>query len=291
MAATLVLWRLGPRPRDWRTITGRIVALALGGALPAAALLVYNDVTNGSPFLFGYTAVHGSLHDLGFGLRGFVLPDDQGRWVRDVFEFTPRRAVLHLLLVTAELANQLLPVFLLTPLLVLSVYQQGGAVRWGTAAIFLLLPVVQFFYFYGHARFYLELFPFVFVAIAGMIAEVGRRHRPLAWTMLAAILAMQVVVTSADVRERVVERPGSLRFAAFAAIEGARREMGKVLVFATGEGPLNWGAWFNIDTFPGDVIVARDLGEQNARLAARFPDHVPLRLIQSGQTFRLARME
>lgn len=61
--------RLVRRPRryGWRLLLG-----LAGLAPPLALLLLYNRAITGSPFAFGYHAIHGSGHALGFGTRGFV---------------------------------------------------------------------------------------------------------------------------------------------------------------------------------------------------------------------------
>jgi hypothetical protein len=118
--------------------------------------------------LFGYGAVHGSLHDLGFGERGFVVPDATGRWVKELFDFTPARALSNLFTIASELSAIVLPAFLLVPLILIG-YRIGYPARWKTVIGFLVLPALYFFYFYPHIRFYIELLPFLYVGIAGLL--------------------------------------------------------------------------------------------------------------------------
>jgi hypothetical protein len=54
---------------------------------------------------------------------------------------------------------------------------------------------------------------------------------------------------------------------------------------------LNWVSWFNIDDFPGAVIVARDLGQENERLMRAFPGHHPIRVALSGRAIRLQQVQ
>jgi hypothetical protein len=61
--------------------TGQTLLLGIGMLIPCAALLLYNDYTNGSPFRLGYTAAQGHLNDLGFGMRGLMLYDAQAQRV------------------------------------------------------------------------------------------------------------------------------------------------------------------------------------------------------------------
>ena len=76
------------------------------------------------------------------------------------------------------------------------------------------------------------------------------------------------------------------------AVREAQQTGSKLLVFVEGHySLLNWASWFNIDDFPGDVIAARDLGEENWRLRRRFPQHTPMRMTLSGTTARLTRLD
>ena len=65
--------------------------LALGMVIPCAALLLYDDYTNGSPFRLGYAAAQGHLNDLGFGMRGLMLYDAHGQRVLERAAVHPRR--------------------------------------------------------------------------------------------------------------------------------------------------------------------------------------------------------
>jgi len=58
----LFLVRALREPRRW----GEALAALAGVALPMAWMFRVNDVTNGSPFLFGYQVLWGKAHDLGF---------------------------------------------------------------------------------------------------------------------------------------------------------------------------------------------------------------------------------
>ncbi len=291
LAISVCLWQFGRRTIPWRVLVTRSVWLLFGFVPPILALMHYNAVTNGTPWLFGYTAAHGALHDLGFGLRGFIVPDASGHLVSEPTNFTPRRAVAHGLIVLSGLADILLPVALLLPALLIAGYRFGYAIRWRTLGAFLVLPALQFAYFYPHRRFYLELFPFLFTGVAGAIDHLRRHDRSLALAILVPMLAAQVLVAALDVQQRTDERQRAVRHAVIAAVRDAHEAEGKVLVFVRGEGLLHWLSWFNIDAFPGDVIVARDLGVENSRLRERFPDHVPLRVAGTGQAFQLSRLE
>jgi 4-amino-4-deoxy-L-arabinose transferase-like glycosyltransferase len=98
LGASLVGWQLMRERFRWRGLLAPLACGAAGAAIPLVALLHFNHVTNGSPLLFGYTALHGSLHNLGFGLRGFVTVDAQGQLTLEVANFTLKRALINTLI-------------------------------------------------------------------------------------------------------------------------------------------------------------------------------------------------
>jgi hypothetical protein len=287
MTASLLLWQIARAPQHWRTFARTTPAFVLGAALPIAALLYFNNVTNGSPFVFGYDVAHGGRHALGFGQRGFLTPNETGQWVEEVAHFGPRRAAVNAARVAADLGAILgLVIAFAAPLMALA-WRSRYRIRWLTVAAFVPLPVAYFFYFYPHSRFYLELFPFFFVGVAGIHVHV-RQHNPASARAIAvALIAGQLVLTALDLRARVDERRQSRRYAALAAVERAMPGPDGLLVFVDGEDLLNWLAWCNIGEFPGRVIVARDLGDENRRLMRRFPGHRPVRLQQEAPIVRL----
>lgn len=61
-----LLWMLG---RGSRIRFKTLFLAALAAAVPVGLLLLYNQVTNGHPLVFGYNITQGPLHKLGFGLR------------------------------------------------------------------------------------------------------------------------------------------------------------------------------------------------------------------------------
>lgn len=293
VAGTIVLWQWSRRNYRWKETAKLAAFLLMGAVLPVLALLYYNNVTNGSPLVFGYTALHGPLHDLGFGTRGYVVPDSLGRLIAEDRDFTPGRALSNQLVVTSDLIRFALPAFVFVPLIWIG-YRRGYPFRWVTVCAFLLLPVVHFAYFYPHTRFYLELFPFLFVGVGGILAHVRRRDRWLANGLLLSMLAVELMFTTMDIRRRIVERPDSLRHAALAAVRENPEPGGRLLIFVEDDGGgvlLNWASWFNIDVVPGDVIVARDLGDDNLSLMRRFPEHRPMHMTQSGLSVRLTPIE
>jgi len=270
----LVRGRLAPRE-----VVTLATLLTVGSAPAFAGLLYYNRATTGSALTFGYQAVHGALHDMGFGRRGMMLTDDRGEPRPAAGEFTPRAAVVQLLGRAETLAAQTLPAFLVFPILLAGVVYRFHY-RWKTVAAFLILPAVYFFYWFSDWRFYLELFPFVFVGIGAILHHVRQRDRAVGNALLLFAVASNVMAAGIFL-ERRRERNAPL-LAYFDAVDAARREHGKVLLLArsplSNAVPFVWLYALNAGPFPGDVVVARDLGEENARLLARFPGYVPLQV-------------
>ena len=270
----------------WMLLRGRLAprgavvlaaCLAAGSAPAFAGLLYYNRATTGSALTFGYHVVHGPLHDLGFGERGMVLADERGAPHASARSFTPAAAVLQAAARAESLGGQLLPAFLLFPVLL------AGAVfrfryRWATIAAFLVLPALYFFYWFGDWRFYVELFPFLFVGLAAVLFQVRTRDRRLANALLTFAVAGGALTAATYLQRR--HAAAAPLHAYFRAVHAAEREHGRVLLFVRSPldeaMPFTWLYSRNAER-GGNVVVARDLGPENARLVARYPDHVPIR--------------
>src|SRR5690606_33988010 len=117
-----------------------------GLAVPAMFVLSYNAITTGDPLVFGYKAVHGPLHDLGFGMRGYRYYYGALDPVVRANPFTMELALRHLHARSWLFARELLPVFMVLPVLWLAI-ARGARIRRGIVAGFLLLPCAYFFYF------------------------------------------------------------------------------------------------------------------------------------------------
>lgn len=253
----------------------------LGGMLPVLAVLAFNNATTGNPLTFGYSALHGSLHSFGFGERGYVEYDSAMKQVLNVTLFTPVVAARQALDALWFYARTLLPMFLVIPLVVLAVARRVP-MRWSVLAVFLALPVVTFFYFTDTSRLLIELLPFVFVGLGVMLARM-RRQGMLRNGTIAALVASQALSAGLSLRDQyAVQMDGYAGngFRVMDEVRAYRDQHGPILVFVRESGDFTtWFMslnWYNADDFPGDIIVARDLGAENARLASRFPSHRPI---------------
>jgi hypothetical protein len=284
VALSIELWRAmrsrEPRRGIWRTWPWYVA-----GGLPVVALLLaYNAATTGSPLVFGYTATHGTLHDLGFGVRGYLTASG----VRVVSDFTLAAAAGNLAARVADFVQDGLGLVLLVPALVVA-SAHGWRPRAATIAAFLALPVAHFFYFHTHWRLYVELLPFLLIGVGGAIAAVVR-ERPRGGLALAGAaliatiafgpstaLARYRVDDAVDTAIRELERVGRGR-RMIALLPGVRADSGRAFpVFV-----------LNRSGTRGEVLVVPDGAGDLTPLRARFPDREWLRLEWTDGGRRLA---
>jgi hypothetical protein len=254
-------------------------------------MMYYNTVTNGAALRFGYDISNANLHGLGFGERGTVLRDAAGEPAPQVISFTPAMSFKMTLAILYELACTVLPAFLVIPVLVLG-WRARYAYRWLVFAVFLLLPAAYFFYWSARTRFYAELLPFLCLALAGIVLHLWKRSRVLATALLVSLLAGQVLHSAVSLELNWRNRKDLDE--TFVRVVEAQRQHGKVLIFVQPENinqrSLAILSSFNVDGFPGNVVVARDLDALNVRLQREFPDHVPLRFSKARNSVTLTRL-
>jgi hypothetical protein len=277
LAVSIWAWLLLRSWGRWRDVRDATATLVLGVVLPFAALLAYNAYTNGSPFRLGYQTAAGHLNDLGFGPRGNIL---YGRDVRPVLAADPftlsvaaRNEAAYVLW---PLARDLLPVWTVLPLLALACAHRA-TVRWGVVAAFAVLPLTHFFYYANGERFYVELLPYGAVGIALLLNRIREMDAPLGSALIVFLLGANVVSSAGhlagDVRQRAVHPSDSDVISR--ALLDAPPSPGGLLVLVRNPPlaePLLVGlSKFNFAPFPGPIVVARDLGDENARLICRLP--------------------
>jgi 4-amino-4-deoxy-L-arabinose transferase-like glycosyltransferase len=296
LAVGLSIWlSLLVRRLGWPRLRRVTAMLCVGAALPFAALLAYNAATNGDPLRLGYQAAQDHYNDVGFGPRGFVLYDRDVRPVLAATEFTLRDAVRNELAFAAwPFARDLFPVWWLLPLMAIA-FAYRMRVRWPVVAAFTVLPIINFFFYWNGERLYVELLPFALVGAALVVHRV-QQVDPRAARALVILLVGANVVTSAariagDSWQRE-QRPADVELLARALRDSSEARPG-VLVFVRNpplSEPLLIGlTQFNFGRFPGPVVVARDLGAENAQLACRLPGYRTL-LAETDTTARVARL-
>lgn len=281
VGASIALWATMRTPVAGRRFAER-VPFWVAGSLPfVAVMLWYQHHTTGHLLLTGYAAANDGLHDLGFGVRGFLSPKGTGIPHAIVTYFGWRAALI-------ALAKRLWDAGLgatagapLAPLVAMaSAVRPYPVIRWSRVAAFLPLPVAHFFFFYTDPRFYCEMLPFLAIGIAFLIDRLwidgARRWRLLAATVTAAVAIHAVRgleyrrVTAGmrplyDAAKQLSDRCGPLLvFAADSAADGAAEPTFETLY------------WFDIEGFRGRVLAARDLGALDSLLLARNPGRLAL---------------
>lgn len=265
------------RVRGW-TVVRMALALGLGAVAPLAFMLYYNKAVTGNPFTFGYHLAQRGLQDLGFGPRGGILWGPRGQAEQfTVPSFTPAMAVAHFFSMVRDVGFEFSPAFALAPFIFLAL-RERLRVPLATVSVFLVLPLAQFFYFYADARFYSALLPFVLIGVGALLAQLAIKNGRLARQVLTMWVIGSVLFTGYQLASWTrVFRKDKLPY--FQGVERLNRDDGKVLVFVRDsvDTPYSFDqlSWFNIDTFPGPVIVARDLGPRDGELIKRLPDYRP----------------
>jgi hypothetical protein len=276
LAVGLSIWlALLARRIGWPRLRHVTAMVCLGGALPFAAMLAYNAATNGDPFRMGYQAALGHLSDMGFGTRGVIVYDRDVQPVVSAYQFGFADAVRNEIASAAwPLARDLFPVWWLLPLVGVALAYRMR-VRWAVVAAFSVLPIVNFFYFSNGERFYVELIPFAFVSVALLLRHIGATDVRAARALLIFLVGANVVTSATRIagdRWQRSRRPAAGEVLA-RALRDSSRAAPNILVFVrdtTLAEPLLIGlSQFNFGRFPGPVVVARDLGAENAQLACR----------------------
>ncbi len=287
IALSLALWLVCRGRLNTRDMTAAGVIASLAALLPLGATLYYNRVTTGDSLTFGYQAANDHLHDLGFGQRGFVDYDSLARPYVYASDFTLRTAVDNTAKRAWDLTSGLMPAFLLPALIVLGAYHRCR-VDWVQISVFFLLPAAQFFYFYSEPRFLIELLPFLFIGIGILFAQVTAKQRLAARAVLLLALVGNLLLSAGAIWGA---RPEPL-LELFHQIDMAQQRYSRLLVFVSQGcrlghppprgvrrcGPYTMLYWYDVDTFPGPVVVARDLGPRDTEIIERFPDRVPMRV-------------
>jgi hypothetical protein len=247
--------------------------LMVVAALAVASLsLVYNNLTNGHPFLFGYVVKYGPGHEIGFGRSAW----GQGH--------TPLRGLIS----TGHDLNMLNRFLLEWPIPALAaigvLLASGVADRrdWLLLAGFAVLPVAYFFYWFHQAcfgpRFLYEASGFLLLlTVRGgqSLGQFARRRLGLLTTDKTAAGLLGRLVPLSLIWAALVGLPpllGSYRAPALANYKPVRnaRQAGltNALVFCHDFGD---GFTANSLGLNGDVVFARDFGVVNSALTLAFP--------------------
>jgi len=286
--AWIVLRRKIRGPR----IFAMCLAMSLGAAVPLVFLFHYNRIATGHPFLFGYQVANGTLHNMGFGQRGMIVYGPGGNPVALAENFGPKLAIFHFFHMLRSVSVEFIPAFVLAPLMLIAA-RYKIEFYWAKVSTFLFLPVFHFFYYFAGPRFCIELLPFLLLAVAILVTEIHSRDKRVGQSIGCFLLLGSVLASATHLREDYKVFHNGFR-PYFEAIADLHRQKGDLLVFvddqptASSAVPPGYQvlfealSWFSVDTFPGSVIVARDLGPQNSKLTERWPEHYAVRIRNEG---------
>ncbi len=274
---SLTLWMLVRERierKDWRVL---FLFLSAGSVCPLFFFFHYNAVTTGHPYVVGYQLANHGLNNLGFGKRGMIVFNEQGEPVEESSQFTPTIALKQALERTYDTVVTLVPAFIVFPLLILAL-NSGYRISWQAVLVFFVLPTVYLFYVFSDIRFLLELLPYLSVGVATLLVFLHSKSAGVAHSLII----FMVVCNLGQSAQRISNARKQVKdtFSYFNEVEELRRKHGKVIAFVerktSHEYLLEALYWFNVNNFPGDVIVARSIRDKNSILMQRFPDHTPV---------------
>jgi 4-amino-4-deoxy-L-arabinose transferase-like glycosyltransferase len=254
----------GARRGHWR-----LVPLAVLGAAPfAAGLLWYNYRITGDPFT---TVTSWGLPFLKLGLWGYGVDG----------QHSPERALSWALCRVVELGEWTSPVFLVLWAIAFVVSLRNRTAQFHD----FMLPVfiVGFLIYpdeggnrYG-PRYWFDAFPFMAVAVAGLLTDVGNRIAGRRRELLVHLTVVHLVVCAAmlPLISRFEYEVVAGRTDLYDAVDRAGLHNAIVLVrtgtselLAMDPGDLTR----NDPSLSQDVLYARDLGEETRKLDAAFPE-------------------
>ena len=258
-ALPVAAWLLWRTVRDRREITP-LLASGIGVAVPVALMLWFNAQTTGAPLLFGYEALWGKGHELGFHVPPWGVAHTPARGLELVSLY-----FLRLQTYLYETPIPSLAAAILALMLVPSLRRLDGVLLAGSAMLVVL------YFAYWHDGYYLG--PRFFVCLLPMLALWSARAFPewrARWgrgasyrTMVAAGVASVGIALLATVPLRAQEYRSGLKTMRW-DVEAAARSAGvrDAIVFVR----ESWGAQLVVRMW------ARGLSHADAQTLYRFVD-------------------
>ncbi len=281
---SIALWYIIARRPSARRLVSIAWRTLAGAALPFAATFFFNGSTTGDPLTFGYTFVGGHLAALGFGERGLIHYSPGGIPRVIASDFTLVQALRNASWLVWRSVVSVMPVALMVPFLV-AARRFDIRVDWKAVAVFMLLPLGYFFWYWKDDRYLMAIIPFAFIGMSAMLDKLRSRSPAIAMVFLVYLIVLVPVAALGSV---IASRPD---------FEACRRthedvlresERGRLLVFVKadpggrGETLLECLYVLNEPGLSSPVVVARDLGAPNAGLASRYPGYRPVQVSWDG---------
>ena len=258
-ALPIAVWLLWRAARDRRELTP-LVASGLGVAIPVAWMLWFNARTTGAPLLFGYGALWGKGHELGFHAAPWGVAHTPARGLELVSLY-----FLRLQTYLFETPIPSLAAAIVALLLVPALRRLDGVLLAGSAMLVALYFAYWHDGFYLGPRFYLCLLPALALWSARIFAEWrarwGRGASYRIVTSTAAVSLLIALIVMAPLRAR--EYRGGLRTMRWDVTAAARRAGVRDAVVFVRE---SWGAQLMVR------LWARGLSHAEAQALYHFVD-------------------
>jgi len=258
-ALPIAVWLLWRAARDRRELTP-LVASGLGVAIPVAWMLWFNARTTGAPLLFGYEALWGRGHELGFHAAPWGVAHTPARGLELVSLY-----FLRLQTYLFETPIPSLAAAIVALLLVPTLRRLDGVLLAGSAMLVALYFAYWHDGFYLGPLFYLCLLPALALWSARIFAEWrarwGRGASYRIVTSTAAVSLLIALIIMAPLRAR--EYRGGLRTMRWDVASAARRAGVRDAVVFVRE---SWGAQLMVR------LWARGLSHAEAQALYHFVD-------------------
>jgi len=262
-----------------RTLLASRSALILGFALPTALVFFGNQVMNGSWHRFGYSLVHGTLNQLGFGQRGYLNWGASGKIEPEIVTFTPVMGLEFTVVGALALLITFLPIGITLPLLAIRPRPPlTPPLRWWVAGIVLVVAVYSL-WFYRGTRFYYDVLPLFAASTVILLLQhdlLRARWRTVAFQI--GLVGLCIIVGRG-----IVAHTWSRGVDATYGRVAALAPPGQRIVLAVdprsdgGAALLSLYA-LNGPRFGGRYTVIRDRGLRADSLAVLFPGTIPFRV-------------
>jgi hypothetical protein len=257
-----------------------LLILVLASIPSLAGVLAYNFATTGNALTFGYTQANGSLHSLGFGLRGFIEIDSDGRQHVNATLFTLRDALVATGRRLANFDQSLFGGFMVPVVAATALRRSIPRGTWMLLAAASALPLAHLFWFYTDVRYYLPLVPFLAIATAACLSATVDFGARTGWRLATILLLCNSVLPLAalpldgDLRSPFRRDHDTLEIRA--ALQEHERVNGPTVLFVFEPGSYSLFLWrlYDLNTAregQTPTLVLRDRGDVNADIMRFLP--------------------
>lgn len=266
-----------------RRLFKAFVAAVLAVAPFVLAMLLYNSLTTGNAFVFGYTKANGPLESLGFGIRGFIDYSTDGvPFPSNLMHFNLLGSIRYSGRQLAIFDQECLGGFIVPLLAAGMTFGKLKRNVWLVLVAAGILPLAHMFlWFYTDDRYYLPLVPFLTaVAVIAVDHLLPRGTRNRSWFFAVMVCANLLLPFSSTLLEggwgfAIFRQPQSF-LTLVSQLTKQVPASGSTVVFISQPGRYQVGLWrlFWLDADLGSggrLLIARDLGAWNQELVRDLP--------------------